>query len=163
MTRQIKLLVVDDEVRFLKTLAQRLTLRDFDVTAVSNGEAAIEAAREKDFELAILDLKMPGMGGEEVLEVLREDHPFLEVIILTGHGSVESAVEMMKGGARHYLQKPCETEKLLEVLRDAYETRMKRKLAHDERKMERLTALATGESPLGILRRMRELELEDED
>jgi len=84
------------------------------------------------------------------------------VIILTGHGSVESAVECMKAGSRHYLQKPCETEALLTVLKDAYQTRMKRKHKRDAAKMSMLEKIALGESPLGILRRMKELEL-DED
>ena len=96
---ELSVLVVDDEVRFLEALAQRLTLRDFDVTAVPNGQEAVEAARREDFDLAIVDLKMPGMPGEKVLEILKAEHPLLEVIILTGHGSVESAVDAMKRGA----------------------------------------------------------------
>jgi DNA-binding NtrC family response regulator len=162
MESKIKLLVVDDEERFLATLARRLTMRDFDVTAVSNGRDALEAARTTGFELALVDLKMPGMSGEEVLEALKQQDPLIEVIILTGHGSVESAVECVKAGSRHYLQKPCETETLLSVLREAYEARLKRKLQRDERKMQALERIALGESPLGILRRLKELDAEGE-
>ena len=158
MPAKIKLLIVDDETRFLNTLTQRLSLRDFDVTPVENGRAALEAAEREEFDLALVDLKMPGMSGEEVLEALKQKHPLIEVIILTGHGSVDSAVYCTKTGSHSYLQKPCGTEELLEVLKDAYQKRVRRKLAIDQEKLNRLMDLAVGESPLGILRRLRELE-----
>jgi len=158
MLDNIQLLIVDDEVRFLQTLKERLELRGFDVTAVTNGTLAIEAARNNRFDLALLDLKMPGMDGEEVLRVLKDEHPLMEVIILTGHGSVESAVDCTKAGSHSYLQKPCETEELLEMLKDAYHKRVQRKLAMNKVKVDELLRIATGESPLGILRRLRELE-----
>lgn len=158
MSDNIQLLIVDDEVRFLQTLKERLQLRGFDVTAVTNGTLAIEAARSSRFDLALLDLKMPGMDGEEVLRILKEEHPLMEVIILTGHGSVESAVDCTKAGSHSYLQKPCETEELLEKLKDAYHKRVQRRLAMDKLKVDELLRIATGESPLGILRRLRELE-----
>ena len=158
MLDNIQLLIVDDEVRFLQTLKERLELRGFDVTAVTNGTLAIEAARNNRFDLALLDLKMPGMDGEEVLRVLKDEHPLMEVIILTGHGSVESAVDCTKAGSHSYLQKPCETEELLEMLKDAYHKRVQRKLAVNKVKVDELLRIATGESPLGILRRLRELE-----
>ena len=98
MTGKIKLLIVDDEERFLRTLTQRLSLRDFDVTAVINGKDAIETAKKMEFELALVDLKMPGIDGEKVLELLKKNDPFIEVIILTGHGSLESSVACSKLG-----------------------------------------------------------------
>lgn len=155
---KIKLLVVDDEERFLKTLAQRLGMRDFDVTPVTSGPEAIACARRQPFDLALVDLKMPKMSGEEVLRVLKEEHPFIEVVILTGHGSVDSAVDCTKAGSYGYLQKPCETEELLEVLKEAYHKRVQNKLALDRAKVEQLAKIAMGESPLGILRRLKELE-----
>lgn len=158
MSGNIKLLLVDDEQRFLETLRQRLELRNFEVTPVTNGQAALDAAKEGDFDLALLDLRMPGLGGEEVLRVLREKHPLIEVVILTGHGSVDSAVHCTKLGSYGYLQKPCETDELLEVLRAAYQRRVQRKLDIDDKRMMELLSVATGESPLGILRRLRELE-----
>lgn len=158
MERKIKLLIVDDEERFLQTIAQRLSLRDFDVTPVSNGEAAIETAGKQAFDLALVDLKMPGMSGEEVLDLLKKNDPFIEVVILTGHGSVDSAVYCTQHGSFSYLQKPCDTEELLGVLKDAYQKRLQRKLKIDEEKMKSLLQLATGESALGILRKLRELE-----
>ena len=158
MSDNIRLLIVDDEVRFLETLKERLQMRGFDVTAVTSGTRAIEAARGTRFDLALLDLKMPGMDGEEVLRILKEEHPLMEVIILTGHGSIESAVDCTRAGSYSYLQKPCETNELLEVLKDAYHKRVQRKLDLDKEKVDELLRLATGESPLGILRRLRELE-----
>jgi len=154
----INILIVDDEVRFLETLAQRLVMRDFDVTPVSSGDEAVKLAREKEFDIALVDLKMPGMTGEEVLRTLKKEHPLVEVVILTGHGSIDSAVECVKEGSYQYLQKPCETDELLEMLKDAYHKRVQRKLAMDKVKLDELLRIATGESPLGILRRLRELE-----
>ena len=158
MSDNIRLLIVDDEVRFLQTLKERLQMRGFDVTAVTSGTQAVEVARSKSFDVALLDLKMPGMDGEEVLRILKEEHHLMEVIILTGHGSIESAVDCTKAGSHSYLQKPCETDELLEVLKDAYHKRVQRKLALDKEKVDELLRIATGESPLGILRRLRELE-----
>jgi DNA-binding NtrC family response regulator len=158
MPSRIKLLIVDDETRFLDTLARRLGLRDFEVTPVANGKAALLAAEREEFDLALVDLKMPGMSGEEVLTELKRAHPLLEVVILTGHGSVDSAVYCTKTGSHSYLQKPCSTEELLDVLKDAYARRVRRRLAVDQEKLDRLLDLALGESPLGILRRLREIE-----
>jgi DNA-binding NtrC family response regulator len=158
MSNKIKLLIVDDEVKFLESIAQRLEMRDFDVTTASNGPDAVDIAKEEKFDLALLDLKMPGMDGQQVLEILKREHKFLEVIILTGHGSVDSAVECTKLGAFSYLPKPYELDKLLEVLRQAYEARLNKKFEADSDRMEKLTKVAQGSSPLGILRAMRELD-----
>jgi len=141
---RIKLLVVDDEERFLATLAQRLGLRDFDVTAVSSGEAAIERAGRERFDLALVDLKMPGMSGDRVLSALKAQHPYLEVVMLTGHGSAGSAVECTKAGSHAYLQKPCETEVLLEALKEAYQQRVQNLLALDRAQVEQLARIAMG-------------------
>ena len=158
MEHVIKLLIVDDETRFLNAIARRLTKRGFDVRTASNGADAIEVARGEKFDIALLDLKMPGMDGGQVLRVLKEEHQFLEAIMLTGHGSLESAVELTKLGAFSYLPKPYELEKLIEVLKEAYETRLKKKFASDQAKMDKIVAMASGESPLGILRKLRELD-----
>jgi DNA-binding NtrC family response regulator len=158
MTKKIKLLAVDDEERFLKTLSDRLILRGFDVTAATSGDEALRVATAQDFDLALVDLRMPGMGGARLLELLKERHPFIEVVILTGHGSIDSAVECTRLGSYGYLQKPCETEELLEVLKEAYLRRVKRRLELDAQKIERMLARATGESPLGVLRRLQEID-----
>jgi DNA-binding NtrC family response regulator len=158
MPDQIKLLIVDDEVRFLQTLKQRLSLRDFDVTAVSDGQAALEIAATQEFDIALVDLKMPGISGEEVLHQLKSQPPLVEVVILTGHGSIDSAVQCTQAGAYSYLQKPCETDELMSVLKDAYQRRVQRRLQVSQQKLEELMQMATGESPLAILRRLRELD-----
>jgi DNA-binding NtrC family response regulator len=154
----MKLLIVDDETRFLEAIGKRLTRRGFDVRAASNGPDAIELARKEKFDVALLDLKMPGMEGGEVLKALKAEHRFLEVIILTGHGSLESAVELTKLGAFSYLPKPYELDRLIEVLKDAYQERLRRKFEADEARTRKIVAMATGESPLGILRKLRELD-----
>jgi DNA-binding NtrC family response regulator len=161
MANKIKLLLVDDEERLLKTLKQRLELRDFEVTAVTRGADALAEAEARPFDLALVDLKMPGMNGEEVLERLKAKDRFIEVVILTGHGSIDSAVRSTKLGSHAYLQKPCATEELLEVLKDAYSKRVKRKLEIQQRELEERLGQAMGESPLAILRRLRELEDQD--
>ncbi len=156
-TRKIKLLIVDDEVDFLNSVSRRLELRSFDVTPVTNGEDAIKAAKKGRFDLALLDLKMPGMDGTEVLGLLKKKHKFLEVVILTGHGSIDSAVECTKLGAFDYLTKPYELEKLLDVLKRAYESRLKKKFEHDRRRMEEIELLSAG-SPLAVLRALVRLD-----
>jgi len=155
--RKLKLLIVDDEVDFLHSVGKRLELRNFDVTPVTNGEDALEVAKTAQFDLALLDLKMPGMDGTEVLGLLKKKHRFLEVVILTGHGSIDSAVECTKLGAFDYLTKPYELESLLDVLKRAYEARLRKKFEHDRRRMEELEMLAGG-SPLAVLRALVRLD-----
>lgn len=155
---RIKLLIVDDEVRFLETLSQRLTMRDFDVTPASSGDEAVRLAREREFDLALVDLKMPGMTGEEVLMTLKKEHRLMEVVILTGHGSVASAVECLQQGSYRYLQKPCETDELMEVLKQAYRIRVQKKLKIDSAKLDGLLGVALGGTALEILRKLKELD-----
>lgn len=161
MGHTIKLLIVDDEIKFLDSIAERLVLRGFNVTKASDGQMAVDVARNQKFDLALLDLKMPGMDGQQVLEILKREHKYIEVIILTGHGSVDSAVECTKLGAFSYLPKPYELDKLLEVLRQAYEARLTKKFQADEARMSKLQEIATGSSALGILRAMQELDDEE--
>lgn len=154
----IRLLIVDDETRFLNAIAQRLRKRGFDVQTATNGPEAIDLARKERFDIALLDLKMPGMDGSEVLRVLKEEHDFLEAIILTGHGSLESAVELTRLGAYSYLPKPYEMDKLIQVLKEAYQARLEKKFASDQEKMKKILDVSGGESPLGILRKLRALD-----
>ncbi len=158
---RIRLLIVDDEVRFIQALSRRLGLRDFEVTAVTSGKEALKTAEQQEFDLAIVDLKMPEMSGERLLGILKERDPRIEVVMLTGHGSIDSAVNCTKLGAFCYLQKPCETDELLRVLKDAYQKRVETKLKADTRRMAELARIATEQSPLAALRRLRELEKEE--
>ncbi|MBD3169009.1 MAG: response regulator [candidate division Zixibacteria bacterium] len=158
MANKIKLLIVDDEEKFLESIAKRLEMRDFEVRTATRGAEAVEIAREEKFDLALLDLKMPGMDGKQVLEILKKEHKHIEVIILTGHGSVDSAVDCTKLGAFGYLPKPYELEKLLETLQQAFKVRLEKKFKQDENRMDKLAKLATGTSALGILREMKKLD-----
>jgi len=155
---KINLLIVDDEEPFLESMKKRLEVRGFDVTCVNRGDKAIEAARQRPVDIALVDLKMPGISGEKTLEALKEEHEWMEVVVLTGHGSIDSAVECTRSGAYSYLQKPCELEHLLEVLKDAYKKRVMNKMKIQEAQMNVLLQKAPGDSPLAILRRLKEME-----
>ena len=156
--KKIKLLIVDDEEDFLNSIAERLGMRDFDVSTASEGNLAVKAAKKGKFDVAILDMKMPGMDGMELLKVLKTKHKFLEVIILTGHGAIDSAVEATKLGAYAYLEKPYDFENLLEVLKKAYEARLRKKFEHDKKRLEEIEMLSMGSSPMGILRALMHMD-----
>ena len=155
---KINLLFVDDELNFLDSMTKRLALRGFNVIPVDRGEKAIEAAKDQPVDIVLLDLKMPGLGGEETLKVLKKEHEWLEVVILTGHGSVNSAVEMTESGAYKFLQKPCELDELLEVLKEAYKQRIMNKKQIEAAKMDKLINIARVNSPLEILRKLKEMD-----
>ncbi len=112
-------LLVDDEREFASIMAKRLTKRGFQVLTAHSGLDAVRLARNHDFEAAVLDVKMEGMGGIETLKTLRMLLPRLQVIMLTGHGSVEIARQAMSLGAHDYLTKPCELSELMAKLREA--------------------------------------------
>jgi len=158
---KINLLLVDDEEDFLRSTKKRLEVRNFNVITVNNGTDAIAAARKTPIDVALVDLKMPGISGEETLAALKKEHELLEVIILTGHGSIDSAIETTKMGAYLYLQKPCDLERLLEVLVDAYKKKVMNKMKIKENKMNELMNMATTSSPLSILERIKELDKEN--
>ena len=155
---KINILVVDDEEQFLSSIKKRLEARDFNVVAVDRGEKAIEAAKKNSFDVALVDLKMPGINGEETLRALKKDDKWLEVVILTGHGSIDSAVECTKSGAYEYLQKPCKLDELLEALKNAYQKRIMGKKDIDAERMREIAAFSLVESPLGILRRLKKID-----
>ena len=155
---KINLLIVDDEEDFLESISKSLRVRDFNVLAVNRGEKAIEAAKNNPIDIALVDLKMPGINGEETLKALKEEHKWMEVVILTGHGTIDSAVECTRLGACSYLQKPCELNELLEVLEDAYKKKVMNKKKINEKKMDELLKISFSSSPMGILRRLRELD-----
>ena len=159
---KINLLIVDDEELFLESIGKRLELRGFNVIAVNRGDKAIQAARAQPVDIALVDLKMPGIDGEATLKLLRQEHEWMEVVILTGHGSVDSAVQLTKKGAYSYLQKPCELERLLEVLAEAYKKRVMNKTKIGEARVNEVLKLAERSSPLAILRKLKELETKGE-
>ena len=117
--RKTKVLLVDDEDRFRRDLADRLRLRGLEVEDVAEGEEAVRIARIRRPDVVILDRKMPGMQGEEVLLQIKRVAPEVQVVMLTGHASIESAKETGRLDAFAYLQKPCETEILMETIESA--------------------------------------------
>ncbi|MCU0598580.1 MAG: response regulator [Desulfobacterales bacterium] len=122
---QIKLLLIDDEVGYVDVLANRLSKRNISVTKAYSGTDAMHAVRNKDFDVAILDLKMEDMDGLEVLKIFKQMGLPAEVIMLTGHGSQTAAKEGIQLGAFDYLTKPCELHDLIEKIQEAYQKRKK--------------------------------------
>ena len=107
-----RLLIVDDEEQFVEALSERLSMRGYEVTTSLTGEVAIEKITNYNFDVVILDVRLPGIDGTEVLRKIKNLKPLAEVIMLTGHGTVEMAIEGMKLGAFDFLMKPCEAEDL---------------------------------------------------
>jgi len=158
---KINLLIVDDEAQFLKSISKSLKVRDFNVIAVDRGEKAIEAARKNPIDVALVDLKMPGINGEETLKVLKAEHKWMEIVILTGHGTIDSAVECTKSGAFSYLQKPCSLEELLDSLKNAYKKKVMNRKKIEEKKMDELLKISLSGSAREILRKLREIDKDD--
>ena len=118
------ILLVDDEVPFVETLTRRLNRRGMDIISVLSGEEALDLlAKNTDIEIVVLDVKMPGMNGLETLAEIKRNYPQIEVIILTGHSAIESAIKGMRLGAFDYLTKPCELEALAQKIRQAIRQR----------------------------------------
>ena len=123
-------MLVDDEAPFVETMTKRLAKRNLDVTSAFSGQAALDMLSQKqNIDVVILDVKMPGMDGLEALQKIKAGYPLIEVIMLTAHATVESAIEGMKRGAFDYLMKPCNMERLMEIVNQA--TRKKR--SHEEK------------------------------
>ncbi|MFZ5564223.1 MAG: response regulator [Thermodesulfobacteriota bacterium] len=122
----IHVLLIDDEVGYVNVLANRMTKRGLVVEKATSGAEAIQTVRRRDFDVAILDLKMEDMDGIEVLRVLKQMDPRMAVIMLTGHGSQTAAREGIRQGAFDYLLKPCDLDDLLEKIREAHSDRQKR-------------------------------------
>ncbi len=115
----IKILLVDDEAEFVKTLTERIRIRGLDADFAFSGEAALTMLTDSLPDVMVLDLKMPGMEGLEVLRLVRRQYPKLPVLILTGHGSERDEVEARRIGAFDYLQKPMDIDTLIERIRHA--------------------------------------------
>ena len=127
------ILLVDDEVPFVDTMIKRLSKREMDVTPAYNGPEALAKLKDQtSIEVVILDVKMPGMDGIETLAEIKKSHPLVEVVMLTGHATVESAIEGMKNGAFDYLMKPCDIDLLVGKVTEA----AARKRRHEEKIIE---------------------------
>jgi DNA-binding response OmpR family regulator len=116
---QAHALLVDDEPGFIEIMTKRLKRRGFRVTSVLSGTEALRSLRRQDYDIVVLDLKMEDMDGIEVLRILKTIAPEIPVIILTGHGSEEAAVDGLALGAFDYLMKPCDLEELINVMQKA--------------------------------------------
>ena len=116
----IKVLLVDDEEEFVTTLSERIQLRDIGSKVVLDGEKAVESLEEEIPDVMVLDLKMPGMNGIEVLKKVKEAYPQVKVVMLTGHGSEKDEEEARKLGAFDYLQKPSGLERIIDSIKKAY-------------------------------------------
>lgn len=121
---EIKVLLVDDEPHFIKMLAERLVGRGFNVETAGGGSEAIEKVKDEPYDAIILDLLMPDMDGLETLRQLKEMNPDLQIILLTGHGTVDKGVEAMKLGAMDFVEKPADFKELLEKIKTAKDRRM---------------------------------------
>ena len=119
-----KVMVVDDELDFLETIIKRLQARKIEVTGAESGDKALELLADQDYDVIILDVKMPGMDGIEALREIKKRKPLTEVIMLTGHASVESGIQGMQLGAFDYVMKPVALDELLEKMRQAYERKV---------------------------------------
>ncbi len=118
-------MLVDDEAPFVETMTKRLQKRELDVISALSGQAALDTlSQTPNIDVVILDVKMPGMDGLETLKKIKAGYPLTEVVMLTAHATVESAIEGMKLGAFDYLMKPCDMEQLMGKVREA--TRKKR-------------------------------------
>lgn len=127
--QEFKVLMVDDEEDFVTTLAERMKMRDLDSDVALNGEQALQLVQDDVPDVMVLDLKMPGIDGMEVLRRVRGAYPKVQVVILTGHGSEKDEAEARRLGAYAYLRKPVEIEVLIKTLRSAYKHKVEMALA----------------------------------
>ena len=125
----IKVLIVDDEHDFRETMVKRLEKRKFLIHGAEDGIIALELIERQPFDVVVLDVMMPKMDGIETLREIKKNKPLIEVIMLTGHASLESGIEGMKLGAFDYIMKPANIEDLVKKIYQAYE----KKTAHEEK------------------------------
>ena len=119
--KNARILLVDDEIVFANNMSKLLNRRGYQVTAVNSGDAALQALMDNSFDVMVLDLKMPGMDGIAMMHEMRKLGLFTEVLVLTGHGSIDTALEAIQLGAYDYLTKPCEIAELVSKIEAALE------------------------------------------
>jgi len=120
---KMRVMLVDDEERFLVTTSKLLTRKGYDVVTAASGAEALRQLTEVTIHVVVLDVKMPGMDGIAALREIKRLSPDVEVLLLTGHATVESAVEGLEAGASDYLVKPCNLDDLIRKINDAFEKR----------------------------------------
>jgi len=122
---KMRLMLVDDEKRFLETTSKLLAKRGYEALTATSGADALDILKGKNVHVIILDVKMPGMDGIATLKEIKRLYPLVEVIMLTGHGTVESAVDGLKSGATDYLTKPADIDELVQKAEEAFEKRLR--------------------------------------
>ena len=125
---KIKILLVDDEKDFVQALADRMKMRDLKSDVALNGEQALEIVEDEIPDVMVLDLKMPGIDGMEVLRRVKKTYPDVQVIILTGHGTESDEKEARKLGAYDYLQKPADIDTLVQKIQKAYKSKIEKSM-----------------------------------
>jgi DNA-binding NtrC family response regulator len=153
----IQLLFVDDEDEFVDYMSRRLRPREIDVHAFTDPVRALKETANQHFDVALLDLRMPKMDGEELLNRLKERDPTIEIIILTGHGSATSAFRSAREGAFEYLLKPCEFVDLVSSINNAYAKRIRALDRERGRQVDELMQRAEKIEPLTMLNRLKEI------
>lgn len=139
-------MLVDDESAFVETMVKRLSKRNLMVISAYSGQEALEVIdKNRNVDIVLLDVKMPGMDGIETLGEIKKAYPLIEVIMLTAHATVESAIEGMKKGAYDYLMKPCDIDQLMAKVEEAAE----KKQNHEEKIREARVREALSEHGLG--------------
>ncbi len=126
---EMKVLLVDDEVDFVKTLAQRLKMRDLKADTVHDGEHAVSFVEKEEPDVMVLDLRMPGMDGMDVLRQIKKAYPSTQVIILTAHGTDKDKEEAEKLGVFAFLKKPVEIETLVDHIKEAYKKKLEKAMS----------------------------------
>ena len=122
---KMKMMLVDDEERFLSTTKKLISRKGYEIVTASSGAEALEELGSSNIHVVVLDVKMPGMDGMETLKAIKKKYPLVEVIMLTGHGTVESAVDGLKSGATDYLMKPTDVNELIKKAEEAFEKRQR--------------------------------------
>lgn len=119
-----KVLLIDDEVEFLDTLSERMEIRGMNVNTAATAEAAVTALDSSDYDAIVLDLQMPDMNGIEMLKVIKKSRPEAQVILLSGHATLDAGVQAMKLGAMDFMEKPADIESLTEKIKKAQAKKM---------------------------------------
>jgi len=152
--KKLKLLLVDDEHEFVETLADRLKLRDLDAVIAHDGEEALSVVEQEEPDVIVLDPKMPGIDGIEVLRRVRKAYPNVQVIILTGHGSKKDEDAARSLGAFDYLKKPVDLDTLVPRIKNAFK--------HKMRKLEQMS-MAVAFAEAGEFETAKEMMEDDEE
>ena len=148
---KMKMMLVDDEERFLETTKKLLARKGYEVLTATSGSEALEKLMKENVHVVILDVKMPGMDGVATLKAIKSRYPLVEVIMLTGHATVESAVDGLKSGATDYLMKPADVDELIKKAEEAF---AKRQVLEDKIRVAQARMMM--KSPLEILRETKD-------